>query len=186
MEIKLRHCHNWWILYVQLFRANRTSKCSSVRLEAYDSPNCLPLVEVGVSIKVFPHRIFKPVHNAGPCVFHTEMSPDVSVLRIFPSITNATVKAFLAPPVKGNSSYIRVHYISICRCRLIVIWQWEHAFFSERSFGIVQRSLWPWLYHRELDAMLARRRQGDLWDGINSEKIWHTIGIWHDNRGGIE
>jgi lysophospholipase len=32
---------------------------------------------------------------------HTNMCPNVGVLRLFPSITEATVRAFLQPPMQG-------------------------------------------------------------------------------------
>ncbi|KAF8559674.1 asparaginase-domain-containing protein [Imleria badia] len=85
-----------------LYRGNRVSKMSSYDLNAFQSPNFPPLVNVGIDIVVNwnevlrqmnlrrfrAHKIYIPYHTA-------------ATLRLFPGMSDATVHAFLAPPTRG-------------------------------------------------------------------------------------
>ncbi|CAO3703232.1 unnamed protein product [Rhizopus stolonifer] len=84
----------------KLYRGNRTSKISAVDFEAFDSPNLTSLVNVGINIDVNWPLILRPTHIAK---FHvnTELNPNVGSLRLFPGISNSTIRAFLAPPLQG-------------------------------------------------------------------------------------
>ncbi|XP_047512406.1 L-asparaginase 1 isoform X1 [Pieris napi] len=84
----------------KLFRGNRTRKVSVNNLYAFDSPNCVPLVEVGIDFEVNKKAIFKP-NTIEKCNLHAKMSKNVGLLRIFPSISSAVVKAFCQPPIEG-------------------------------------------------------------------------------------
>ncbi|KAM3960548.1 L-asparaginase 1 [Aphomia sociella] len=84
----------------KLFRGNRTRKISAYNLYAFDSPNCVPLVEVGLSIEVNKKAIFKPT-VIQKCRLHAKMSKNVGMLLIFPSISCSVVKAFFQPPIEG-------------------------------------------------------------------------------------
>ncbi|XP_072929732.1 L-asparaginase 1-like [Epargyreus clarus] len=84
----------------KLFRGNRTSKMSVNNLYAFDSPNCVPLVEVGIDFAVNKKAIFKPT-VIEKCHLHAKMSKNVGLLRIFPSISSAVIKAFCQPPIEG-------------------------------------------------------------------------------------
>uniref|UniRef100_A0A2P2HVG8 asparaginase n=1 Tax=Hirondellea gigas TaxID=1518452 RepID=A0A2P2HVG8_9CRUS len=83
----------------KLFRGNRTAKVSTGRLNAFDSPNFSPLATAGISISVDYRSIFRPTALVKFDVF-SNLSHDVALLRIFPSISSDTVKSFLAN-VKG-------------------------------------------------------------------------------------
>ncbi|XP_026760862.2 L-asparaginase 1 [Galleria mellonella] len=84
----------------KLFRGNRTRKISAHNLYAFDSPNCVPLVEVGLSFEVNKKAIFKPT-VIQKCRLHAKMSKNVGMLLIFPSISCSVVKAFFQPPIEG-------------------------------------------------------------------------------------
>ncbi|XP_041969682.1 L-asparaginase 1-like [Aricia agestis] len=84
----------------KLFRGNRTSKISVNNLFAFDSPNCVPLVEVGIDFQVNKKAIFKPT-VIEKCQLHNRMSKNVGLLRIFPSINSSVIKAFCQPPIEG-------------------------------------------------------------------------------------
>ncbi|KAG1463995.1 hypothetical protein G6F46_003195 [Rhizopus delemar] len=84
----------------KLYRGNRTSKISAVDFEAFDSPNLSALVEVGINIDVKWPLVLRPTNIAK---FHvnTTLNPNVGSLRLFPGISNSTIRAFLAPPLQG-------------------------------------------------------------------------------------
>ncbi|XP_060805140.1 L-asparaginase 1-like [Amyelois transitella] len=84
----------------KLYRGNRTRKISAHNLYAFDSPNCVPLVEVGLDFDVNKRAIFKPT-VIQKCRLHAKMSKNVGMLTIFPSISLAVVKAFFQPPIEG-------------------------------------------------------------------------------------
>ncbi|CAH2094761.1 unnamed protein product [Euphydryas editha] len=84
----------------KLFRGNRTRKISVNNLFAFDSPNCVPLVEVGIDLEVNKKAIFKPT-VIEKCHLHAKMSKNVGLLRIFPSISSSVIKAFCQPPIEG-------------------------------------------------------------------------------------
>ncbi|XP_053613378.1 L-asparaginase 1-like isoform X2 [Plodia interpunctella] len=84
----------------KLYRGNRTRKISAHNLYAFDSPNCVPLVEVGLDFEINKRAIFKPT-SIQKCHLHAKMSKNVGMLTIFPSISLAVVKAFFQPPIEG-------------------------------------------------------------------------------------
>lgn len=83
-----------------LYRGNRVSKVSSSDFDAFDSPNFLPLAKVGIDIEINWADVVRPISQRA-FKAHKQMCPNVATLRLFPGITAATVKAFLAPPVQG-------------------------------------------------------------------------------------
>ncbi|CAH7686459.1 L-asparaginase [Phakopsora pachyrhizi] len=92
-EVSLYFNHRLW-------RGNRTIKVSSVEFDAFKSFNLEPLVKVGCSVEVQWDLISKPVERKAFKV-HKSMCENVAVLRLFPGITPASVRAFLASPIKG-------------------------------------------------------------------------------------
>ncbi|XP_064556304.1 L-asparaginase [Drosophila montana] len=84
----------------KLLRGNRTVKVSSNSLDAFDSPNVPPLAQIGISVNVDYRLIFRPCSVERFCV-HSQLDENVGLLRIFPSISLATFRAFLAPPMRG-------------------------------------------------------------------------------------
>ncbi|KAF2361802.1 L-asparaginase type I [Trinorchestia longiramus] len=83
----------------KLYRGNRTTKVSTGRLSAFDSPNFPALASAGISINVEYRNIFRSTVLSKFSVF-SKLDPSVGLLRIFPSISCESVKAFLNP-VKG-------------------------------------------------------------------------------------
>ncbi|KXJ29966.1 L-asparaginase [Exaiptasia diaphana] len=84
----------------RLYRGNRTTKVNAGSFNAFDSPNLPPLATMKVKIDVLWDAIFRCNNNKALCV-HTHMNPNVGLLRLFPGITVATVKAFLQEPMQG-------------------------------------------------------------------------------------
>lgn len=84
----------------KLFRGNRTIKVSSASLDAFDSPNVPCLAKFGINVEIDYRLIFRPC-TVSKFTVHTQLDENVGVLRIFPSITLATIRAFLSPPMRG-------------------------------------------------------------------------------------
>lgn len=84
----------------KLFRGNRVTKVSSDSLNAFDSPNLAPLATMGINIQVDYGNVWRP-RDISPFVLHTNLDQNVSLLRIFPSITLETVKVYLQAPTQG-------------------------------------------------------------------------------------
>ncbi|CAJ0581887.1 unnamed protein product, partial [Mesorhabditis spiculigera] len=84
----------------KLMRGNRTLKMDNSALDAFVSPNLHPLAEMNINIKVHYDAIFRSGCLA-PFNVHEDLCRDVSLLRIFPSMSIHSVRAFLAPPIRG-------------------------------------------------------------------------------------
>lgn len=84
----------------KLMRGNRTIKVSTSALDAFHSPNVAPIAHIGISVHIDYRLIFRPCSVAKFTV-HGEMNENVGLLRIFPSISAATIKAFLQAPMQG-------------------------------------------------------------------------------------
>ena len=85
-------------LYFQnrLFRGNRTTKFSAEALNAFASFNYHPLAAVGVNIQYNASNI-APLIDNGIAPFHIseKLSNDVVVVKLFPGIRPATLRAML-------------------------------------------------------------------------------------------
>ncbi|KAJ3164569.1 hypothetical protein HDU88_005216 [Geranomyces variabilis] len=84
----------------KFYRGNRSSKVDAVDFNAFDSPNLRPLVSVGINIDVSWADVLRPTTIA-KFKAHKDMEASVAALRLFPGITEATVRGFLSPPIKG-------------------------------------------------------------------------------------
>ncbi|XP_047033937.1 L-asparaginase 1-like isoform X2 [Helicoverpa zea] len=84
----------------KLFRGNRTRKISVNNLFAFDSPNAVPIVKIGLVMEINKAAIFKPTVIEKFQV-HAQMSKNVGLLRMFPSISTAAVKSACQPPILG-------------------------------------------------------------------------------------
>lgn len=85
----------------KLYRGNRTTKISSEQFNAFVSPNFPALAESGVSLRVQTHLIEKP-DDKPEFAIQTAFSEDVAILKIFPGISEKTVRHFFATPdLKG-------------------------------------------------------------------------------------
>ncbi|XP_013386509.1 L-asparaginase-like [Lingula anatina] len=84
----------------KLLRGNRSTKYNSSSFDAFHSPNFPPLAVLETKIHVHRDEIF-PSNTTQECTLYTDLCPSVGILRLFPSITTAMVRQFLAPPLKG-------------------------------------------------------------------------------------
>uniref|UniRef100_A0A0N5AJT7 asparaginase n=1 Tax=Syphacia muris TaxID=451379 RepID=A0A0N5AJT7_9BILA len=83
----------------KLMRGNRCIKVDSSGLDAFDSPNMLPLAKMEINIKVNYDSIYRA--PPGPFRVTENLCRNISMLRIFPSMTIESVKAALQPPTAG-------------------------------------------------------------------------------------
>jgi lysophospholipase len=67
---------------------------------AFDSPNMKPLATVGVNIDI-EWAMVQRAHEINRFSAHKQLNPNVSALRLFPSITSHAVRAFLSEPIQG-------------------------------------------------------------------------------------
>ncbi len=78
-------------------RGARSMKVDAWAFDAFASPNCPPLVELGVGVGIASH-----VRAAAPLApFDDRIEPHVLAVRIFPGISPALVKGALRVGVKG-------------------------------------------------------------------------------------
>jgi lysophospholipase len=85
----------------KLLRGNRSRKVSALDFDAFNSLNLPALVKVGTEMKVNWNVIRPPPPREEKVVFHKELSPNVGVLKLFPGVSDATVRNFLQPPLEG-------------------------------------------------------------------------------------
>lgn len=81
-----------------LLRGNRTKKLHEFNLNSFASPNCLPLAEFGVDLRLAEHCIRR--HNQ-PLDLRVDLVSAVTVIKIFPGITNEHVLGMVSPRTKG-------------------------------------------------------------------------------------
>ncbi|PHS06485.1 MAG: L-asparaginase 1 [Kordia sp.] len=85
----------------KLYRANRTTKINAEHFEAFASLNYPELAVSGVHLKVFSVNLLEN-SESGTFFVHKNMCPEIAVLKLYPGITEAVVKAVLnAPNIKG-------------------------------------------------------------------------------------
>jgi lysophospholipase len=84
----------------KLFRGNCVSKINAIDFDALDSPNLRPLVTIGINIEVNWAEIVWPSVIA-KFKAHKKLNSNVATLRLFPEITESTVRIFLVPPIQG-------------------------------------------------------------------------------------
>lgn len=87
----------------RLFRANRTTKRNAEHFSAFNSYNYPALAKAGVHITYQPHL----VHYSDPRLplkLHTAYDVNVAVLKLFPGIQPATVRAVLR--IKGLKAVV--------------------------------------------------------------------------------
>lgn len=84
-----------------LMRGNRTTKTNADNFNAFNSFNYPILAEAGTYIKYAHHLIHHPAKNT-TTRFHYNLNPDVTVLKVFPGISDNCVKAvFTNSHLKG-------------------------------------------------------------------------------------
>lgn len=85
----------------KLYRGNRSRKVSALGFDAFNSHNIGPLVKVGTEMKVNWNTIRRPPRQDERTLFHKFLSPNVGVLKLFPGVSDNTVRNFLLPPLQG-------------------------------------------------------------------------------------
>lgn len=82
----------------KLLRGNRSTKVSSEDFSAFDSPDCPPLADAGISIRYNDTIIRRPLKWDEPLRISTELDTRVSILKLHPGITPQVMKYFLCGP----------------------------------------------------------------------------------------
>lgn len=78
----------------RLFRANRTTKRNAEHFSAFNSYNYPALAKAGVHITYQPHLVhYCDLH--APLILHEQFDTNVAVLKLFPGIQPAVVRALL-------------------------------------------------------------------------------------------
>ncbi|XP_030069641.1 60 kDa lysophospholipase [Microcaecilia unicolor] len=84
----------------KLYRGNRVTKVDAGSFNAFASPNLPPLANAEVDITINWETVWR-ANTTKKFLVHVNMNRNVGLLRLFPGITAATVKAFLQPPMEG-------------------------------------------------------------------------------------
>jgi len=77
----------------QLYRGNRTHKFNAEHFRAFESPNYPLLAEAGISIRYNRGDVEKP--STKKLKIHTLLDKRIAILKMFPGITPAVVRAIL-------------------------------------------------------------------------------------------
>lgn len=80
-----------------LLRGSRSKKVESMHFDAFESENYPPLAKAGVKIGYNFSAIHTP-NQSTPLRLLTRMDSNISILKLFPGITQATVEAILSTP----------------------------------------------------------------------------------------
>uniref|UniRef100_A0A3Q3KV97 asparaginase n=1 Tax=Mastacembelus armatus TaxID=205130 RepID=A0A3Q3KV97_9TELE len=86
--------------YNKLYRGNRVTKVDAGSFNAFNSPNLAPLATAEVDITINWDTVWR-ANTTAKFQVRTELNRNVGLLRLFPGITAATVRAFLQPPMEG-------------------------------------------------------------------------------------
>src|SRR5687768_1740570 len=79
----------------ELLRGNRSKKVESMQFDAFDSGNYPPLAKAGVKID-YNFSVIRKVNGHSKLTLRTKMDPSVSILKLFPGISDATITAILS------------------------------------------------------------------------------------------
>ncbi len=82
-----------------LLRGNRTVKANAFGLDAFDSPNCLPLADIGTGVRVHGERLL--ASPGKPMSLQVLGASVVTTLRLFPGISVDATRNALDDPVRG-------------------------------------------------------------------------------------
>ncbi|MEM9103436.1 MAG: asparaginase [Pseudomonadota bacterium] len=85
----------------KLYRGNRTKKVDSNGFSAFDSPNFLPLFELGADVMKLQKTWSTEVLKQSNLNIQTITHSDVATLSVFPGIQARFVEHFLHQPLKG-------------------------------------------------------------------------------------
>ncbi len=131
-----------------LFRGCRATKASVYDFDAFQSPNYLPLGEVGTQIRIFEHRMLQ----RGDAKFNAaSLSPArLGTFRLFPGVSAEVLENLLSQPLEGlvletygvgtgptdNKEFLDVLHRACSRGVVIVSCsQCEHGTVSPRDYA---------------------------------------------------
>lgn len=83
----------------RLYRGNRSTKHDAVGLDAFTSPNLMPLAEIAVDLEVRRELVLPA--DPRPTRAHTLLSPHVAALRLYPGMTRDILANFVREPLVG-------------------------------------------------------------------------------------
>lgn len=81
-----------------LLRGNRAKKMHEFNLNSFISPNCWPLAELGVELRLADHCLYRRKQTL---TLQPDLVNEVVVIKIFPGITNELVLGMVPPRTKG-------------------------------------------------------------------------------------
>ncbi|MFZ2904596.1 MAG: asparaginase [Cyclobacteriaceae bacterium] len=81
----------------ELLRGNRSKKVESMQFDAFDSGNYPPLAKAGVKID-YNYAAIRQVNSSGDLKIHQNFDSSISIIKLFPGISKAAVKAILNTP----------------------------------------------------------------------------------------
>ncbi|XP_064553048.1 L-asparaginase 1 [Drosophila montana] len=84
----------------RVLRGCRSTMVNPESFHAFDSPNYAFLGTIGANIDINGRKIFRSC-NLDTFSLHTELEPNVGLLRMYPGINADVVRAFLSEPMKG-------------------------------------------------------------------------------------
>lgn len=85
----------------KLLRGNRSRKVDALGFDAFNSLNLSPLVKVGTEMKINWSVIRRPPRADQKTIFHKFHSQHVGVLKLFPGVSDTTIRNFLQPPLEA-------------------------------------------------------------------------------------
>ena len=103
LKQKGRPVFNEVCLYFEykLYRGNRTSKINAEHFMAFASPNCPPLAESGVHIKI-NHEYLLRSSTVKKLTVHKELDSNVAIIKMFPGLNESVLSSmFDIPNLKG-------------------------------------------------------------------------------------
>lgn len=83
----------------RLMRGNRSTKVNSGTFDAFRSPNFPALAEAGINIRYHTEYIRKPLDWYQNLSVNNELDTRVSILKLYPGITQETVESVLCSPL---------------------------------------------------------------------------------------
>ncbi|XP_077412003.1 60 kDa lysophospholipase isoform X2 [Vanacampus margaritifer] len=86
--------------YNKLYRGNRVTKVDAGSFNAFTSPNLAPLATAEVDMAINWDTVWR-ANTTVKFQVSTDLNRNVGLLRLFPGITAATMRAFLQPPMEG-------------------------------------------------------------------------------------
>jgi L-asparaginase len=84
-----------------ILRGNRTTKLNATELDAFDSPNFPPLVEIGTDLRFRNPEGLPPQNGVFPDRPPAYCESNIAVLPVFPGIAGGLIDAIVASGAKG-------------------------------------------------------------------------------------